>query len=69
MIDPTIPLKVTAFFQTFITDQLCELYDLLLQGDLRQVEQLVSTYSIEFHPMVTKAMLPAAAKSFRDCRN
>ena len=64
MIDPTIPSKITAFFQTFITDQLCELYDMLLEGDLRQVEQLVSTYSIEFHTMVMKAMLPAAAKSF-----
>jgi hypothetical protein len=64
MIDPTIPLKITAFFQTFITDQLCELYDMLLEGDLRQVEQLLSTYSMEFHTMVMKAMLPAAAKSF-----
>ena len=64
MIDPTIPSMITAFFQTFITDQLCELYDMLLEGDLRQVEQLVSKYSIEFHTMVMKAMLPAAAKFF-----
>ena len=64
MIDPSIPSKVTAFFQTFITDQLCEMYDILLQGDLRQVEHLLVTHSMEFHTMLMKAMLPAAAKSF-----
>ncbi len=64
MIDPTIPSKVTAFFQTFITDQLCEMYDMLLRGDLRQAEHLLVTHSMEFHTMVMKAMLPAAAKSF-----
>ncbi len=64
MIDPTIVTKIAAFLQTSIVDFLPDLYELLLNGQLREVEQLLADRTVDLHSEVMEALLPAAARSF-----
>ena len=64
MIDPTIPTKVAAFLQTTIVEFLPDLYEMLLKGKLRAVEQLLSDRTVDLHSAIMELLLPAAARSF-----
>ena len=66
MNDPTATAKISEFFHNSLLSRLKRPFDLLVEGDLHQAEQLIMSSVLSLHDCILGQLLPAAARRYSE---